>query len=390
MYVEREITQRFRKIAEHYGVVAVVGPRQAGKTTFLKEMIKGVNASYVLFDDPDARELFEADVKKFRMQYLDGYDIGVLDEIQYCKNAGINLKYLVDTGSKLWITSSSEILLRKEVLSYLVGRVSIIRLYPFSFTEFLRAKRVRSLSKGMMKRFAWEHILYGGFPRIVLTDDIEMKKVMLRDLYETMILKDVARTFSLNDIEAVERVVTYLAINTCTVLSYTSICKHLDISFQTLKKYLDALEKSYFIKLIRPFFTNKTKEITKQPKVCFIDTGLRNVIVKQYPNEPNGRLFENYVFAELIKAGFTPKYWRTKAGAEVDFVVEVEGEIIPVEVKLTSELRADRSLMAFIERYRPQKAFVVTYAGDCGEIEARGCKIKFVDVGGLSNAMMRY
>ena len=139
MYVERDIKNKFEIIAKIYPIVALVGPRQAGKTTFLKEQAKNLNSSYLLFDDPDIKEIFEEDIKKFEKQYIEGKEISILDEVNYCKDAGGKLKYLADTDKKVWLTSSSEVILNKEVLSFLVGRVSILRLYPFSLNEFLKA-----------------------------------------------------------------------------------------------------------------------------------------------------------------------------------------------------------------------------------------------------------
>src|SRR4030042_1662787 len=121
MYIERDVRGKFEKLNKIYPVLAIVGARQSGKTTFLKEQLKKLKASYLLFDDPDIRDLFEQDIKKFEKQYIEGYQTSVLDEVHYCKDAGRKIKYLADTGRKLWITSSSEILLSKEVLSFLVG-----------------------------------------------------------------------------------------------------------------------------------------------------------------------------------------------------------------------------------------------------------------------------
>src|SRR3990167_4471082 len=119
IYIERSLKGRFDKVKNNYPVIALVGPRQAGKTTFLREQAKGLKHNYVLFDDPDARNLFETDIKKFEKQYIEGNEITILDEVHYCKEAGRNIKYLADNGNKLWITSSSEIILRKDILSYL-------------------------------------------------------------------------------------------------------------------------------------------------------------------------------------------------------------------------------------------------------------------------------
>ena len=180
MYVNRHASKLFDKVFGAYSIVAVVGARQAGKTTFLKEQVKQLNAQYVLFDDPDAKKMFEEDVKKFENQYIKGHEVTILDEVQNCKDAGSKIKYLADLGYKLLLTSSSEILLGKEILSYLVGRVSIIRMWPFLFEEFLEAKKQKELTRQILERSVWEHAVYGGYPKAVLSDDVELKKIVLK------------------------------------------------------------------------------------------------------------------------------------------------------------------------------------------------------------------
>ena len=384
-YVEREIKEKFEKLIDVYGAIALVGARQSGKTTFLKRQMRGYNASYILFDDPDAKDLFESDIKKFEIQYIEGHDIAILDEIQYCKDAGSKLKYLVDNGRKLWITSSSEILLSKEILSYLVGRVSILRLYPFSLREFLSAKNIKVVTETTLKRAIWEHAIYGGYPKVVLEKDIEVKRILLRDLYETMLLKDVARNFSISDIGTLERLSKYLSLSISEILSYERLSASLDVSFKTIKRYLDAMEKSYLIKRVQPFYTNKKKELTKQPKIFFVDTGLRNAIANHY--ELDGKLFENYVFTELLKLDLEPKYWRTKSKAEVDFVVEIDGKILPIEVKLRYDGKIEKSLRSFISTYKPENAIIVNYEGIKDEIMVDKCKISVIDVNDLPKVL---
>lgn len=391
MYVRRTVREKFDKITKNYNMVAVVGARQAGKTTFLKKQIENINSSYVLFDDPDARSFFEEDIKKFEKQYISSHLVSVLDEVQYCKDAGRKLKYLVDSDHKLWITSSSEIILSKEILSYLVGRVSIIRLFPFSFNEFLTAKGQRELTANIVERMVWEHVNYGGYPKVVLTEDIDMKKTILGDLYDTMLLKDVARTFSIDDIRSLEEFSKYLAFSIGDILSYDKISSNLNISFQTVKKYLDAMEKSYLIYRVLPFFTNKKKEIVKQPKVYFVDTGLRNSVVKHFDINIDGKLFENYVLSELLKMGFTPKYWRTKTKIEVDFIVEVDNRIIPIEVKIHANIgKIERSLRSFIETYKPNTAIVLTLKGKNGKVTVNGCEVIYTDISNLEKVILNF
>ncbi|MFB6089373.1 MAG: ATP-binding protein [Candidatus Aenigmatarchaeota archaeon] len=379
MYVKRDIEEYFDKVSSIYDIIAIVGARQAGKTTLLRKKLGENNGKYISLDDPDARELFNEDIKKFEKQYVDGEGITGIDEVQYGSDAGMKLKYLADKGNKLWVTSSSEIILGKDVLSYLVGRVSIIKLFPFSLKEFQRASGIKSLTKKIKERIVWEHINYGGYPKVILTDDSEMKKVILRDLIETMILKDVSRTFSIDDIDSLEKLVRYLAINTGALVSYEGITSSLGISFQTLRKYLKAMEKSYIITVVSPFYTNKSKELIKKPKIYFVDTGLRNAIVKRSFKEFQGTIFENYVLTELMKSGFSLKYWRTKGKTEVDFIIEMDDSIVPIEVK-TSANKIGKNLKSFIKTYKPERAFIVSYKGKGGQMEFEGCKISFVDI----------
>ena len=391
MYVERAIKERFLKASRLNNVVFIVGPRQSGKTTFLREQGQGL-ASYVLFDDPDARELFDKDVKAFENQYLQNGKPTILDEIQYAKEAGSKLKYLADTGRKLWITSSSQTMLGKEVIGWLVGRASILTLYQFSFEEFLAAKNQRETTETIILRLVDEHMRYGGYPKIVLEAEKDNKEMLLKDLYQTMVFRDVARMFNIEDLGAVERLAVYLSHRVGDMLVYNKICSDLSLSFQSVKKYIDAMEKSYIIKRVSPFYKNKLNEIIKQPKLYFIDTGLRNAIANDFALriESRGKLFENYVFSELIKAGIELNFWQSKSGAEVDFVAKVGNEIIPVEVKLKeNDLRVERSMQSFIDEYAPSRGFIVFREGKIGEIEKHGCKIKFVHLPKLL-AELRY
>jgi predicted AAA+ superfamily ATPase len=387
MYVERKIREKFEKISKIYAIVALVGARQAGKTTFLKEEMKKIKSSYLLFDDPDVRNLFDEDIKKFEKQYIEGFELTVLDEVQYCKNAGINLKYLADRGHKMWVTASSEMILNKEVLSYLVGRVSILKLYPFSFNEFLVAKGQKALNTSISKRYIWEHLTYGGYPKVVLIEDIEVKKTILRDLYDTMILKDIARVFSIEDIKSLEEFTKYLALNSGNLISYENAIRDLKISFQTIKKFISAMEKSHLISVIVPFYKNNLHEITKRPKIYFVDTGLRNVILNNFSSEIDGKTFENYVLSEIIKLGLPIRYWRTKAKSEVDFIVENEKGIIPVEVKLNSNGKIEKSLRAFIDIYKSKKAIIVQYSGENKKHKVNGCEVIFTDLIGLKKEL---
>lgn len=379
-YVERNLKKTFKETAKNHKVTAVVGPRQSGKTTFLKKRLMNKNASYVLFDDPDAKELFEENIKGFEQQYIEGYDVTGLDEIQYCERAGENLKYLADTDNTLWITSSSETILKKDVLSYLVGRVSINKLYPFNFGEFLRAKEIKALTEKRKTRLIKQHCMFGGYPNIVLTRSKQAKLDILSNLYETMLLKDVAQTFSISSIDTLKKLVKYLSFQTAQMIKYEKISDKLDVGFKTVKNYLTALEQSYILERVKPFYKNKQKEIVKRPKIFFLDNGLLNYTRNDFESGVDGSVFENYVFTELIKQNNEIKYWRTKSKVEVDFIVREE---TPIEVKKTSRNKIPSGLKSFIRRYNPDKAYVVHYEGENKSKTFRDTEVIFTDIHSL-------
>ncbi len=366
--------------------MAVVGPRQSGKTTLLRKMMPK-DASYVLFDDPVARRLFEERLEEFAVQYIKDRPLAVLDEVQYCSEAGTRLKYLVDMGSKLWVTSSSEVLLGRDVLSFLVGRVSVHRLLPFNLREFLRAKGQRVLTPEIEEDRVREHMTFGGYPNVVLAEGADLKAKLLADLHLTMVMRDMARTFSIRNLGDIEWLSLYLAQDPGAPLKIDDLASHLGVSRPTVKKYLDAMEKSYLIHLMKPFYTNKRKELVKQQRVYFLDTGMRNAIAKEFQKVPTGHLFENYVMTELLKMGFAPKYWRTKSKAEVDFVVEKGGEVVPIEVKLHVVRKVGTGLRSFIDRYTPETAIVVGLMGEEGSKVVKGCEVRFVRVASLWREM---
>ncbi|MBV6512664.1 MAG: hypothetical protein FMNOHCHN_02178 [Ignavibacteriaceae bacterium] len=384
MYVKRELEPAFRKLQDLYPVIALVGPRQAGKTTFLKEALAS-DKNYLLFDDPDVRDIFNTDIKSFEKQYLHKAEVSILDEVHVAAEPGQKLKYLADSGYKIWITASSELLLSHEVLSYLVGRVSVIRLFPFSYKEYLTAKNIYAFTDQIILRETIEHIRFGGYPKVVTTADISLKRILLRDLYETMILKDIAKTFNLLDFSAIEKLTAYFAINTGGQVTIENLAQNVGISSVTIKKYLEAMEKSYLLRLVKPFFNNKTKELTKQPKVYFMDTGMRNTVRNNFDEDGLG--FENYVLTELIKHGFNPKYWRTKTKLEIDFIIETGNAVIPVEVKI-SETSIGSSMKSFIHEYKPKHAFITLLKGNNFNLEYEGCTVSFVKTNQLINHLL--
>jgi len=259
-YVERELVKEFETYRALTRGLALTGPRQAGKTTFLRHHAPQ-NAQYLLFDDPDLADLFTNAFDQFRIKYPQEHLI--LDEIHQVPDAGRRVKYLIDTGRTVWLTDSSEQGLAP-LLGALVGRVTTFTLYPFSFAEFVTAKGGVPAER---ERFLWEHRRYGGYPRVVLAT--EERERLLHEIAETTLLKDVLASFRLSSPTSLKRLVKHLALLAGQQLSYDTLSESTGLSYRQLKEYVGALEASNLVRTVTPFFTNKQKELVKQPKIYF-------------------------------------------------------------------------------------------------------------------------
>lgn len=219
-----------------------------------------------------------------------------------------------------------------------------------------------------------------------MVDDFSVKRTLLQNIYQLYFLKDVANLAKLVEDWKLKNLVKILAANLGGLVNYTLLAAQANIDFKTLKSYLNFLEKTFIILTISPFFTNKTKEITKSPKIYFWDLGLRNALINSFEpillRRDTGFLLENFVAVRLIEQGFEPHFWRTKAKAEVDFVIPKKEEITPIEVKSAlSQAKISRSLQSFIFHYKPKKGFVANL-NVFGQKKFKTTKVHFVPVFG--------
>lgn len=378
MYIPRFIEDKVRKYLHTPEIIAVIGPCQSGKTTLLSHLQKEMESSRMItFEDVDIRLLFEKDIHTFIDLYVKPSHCLLIDEFQYAREGGQKLKLIFDTvaDKKIFISGSSLIDLTISSVRSLVGRIFTFTLYPLNFSEFLsfrdpdlfllREKAQKEvLSEPLRKRFFSlfeEFLRFGGYPRVVTATDEDEKKEVLKNLVNLYLLRDVRDIIGLVDDYAIVQLIRSLALQIGNVLVYQELQNATGQSAAAVRKYLNMLEKTYVLSLVRPYFTNKRLELVKNPKVYFIDTGLRNAVVGHFQplvlRSDKGALYENHVFSERIKADRQVKFWRTKSGAEVDFVIDSS---VPVEVK--SHLSGPvigKSLYSFIEKYRPEKAYIL-------------------------------
>lgn len=390
MYIKRKLEDDIFKYLAKREILAIIGPRQAGKTTLLRKIQSGLeNSIFLNFEDRDVLELFEQDIKDFAKKYFSHKYI-FIDEFQYSKKGGKGLKYLYDEfpDNKIIISGSSAIDLTIHAIKFLVGRIFVFNLYQLDFEEFLlcrdgnlyavyqEQKKACNLEKGVVGKIIIsnvlskqlgsileEFIIWGGYPRVVLSDDIEEKRIILKNIYNTYFLRDIRDTLGLVDDFKLSKLIRGLSLQIGQLISYNELGTISGYDFISLKKYLNILEKTFICQNVKPFFINKRNEIVKNPKMYFFDTGLRNHVIENFNSfekrEDKGFLFENFVFTQLNKKDLKVNFWRTKSGAEVDFILQYENKKIPLEIKSDfKKMQISKSLGSFMEEYHPEIAIV--------------------------------
>jgi predicted AAA+ superfamily ATPase len=380
MYINRSLEAKINKYLKTPEIIAVTGARQVGKTTLLQQIHQRLdNSLFITFEDVSYRQMFDTDIEAFIELYIKPYKYIFMDEFQYANNGGQQLKLIFDTvrDKKIFISGSSVLDLTIHAVKHLAGRLFAFVLHPVSFEEFLAFKNQElhhyvsdrkanaTFSAIMLEKIyacLEEYIVYGGYPRVLLSPDHEEKKEVLRNILNVYLLRDVRDLIGLADDYKMISLMKALSLQTGNVISYQELSQITSLNFSSLKKNLNLLEKTYIIGLARPFFTNKRIELVKNPKVYFHDTGLRHAVNDDFrPTEKRqdkGALWENFIYAELIKEGIDVKYWRTKSKAEVDFIVN---DKTPVEVKSSpAKTAVGKSLYSYIEKYNPADAYIFT------------------------------
>ena len=381
MYVQRKCEKKVTKYLRTREIIAIVGPRQCGKTTLLRHIFDDLqNAVYLDFEERENLELFEEDIDSFVQSHVKNHDFLFIDEFQYAGEGGKKLKYIFDRHEiKIIISGSSSSELTIKSLQYLVGRVFVFHLYPFSFEEFLSYKNEQVLndfyynpshSGPIIKKinsYLDEFMLFGGYPRVTIADDDEEKRLVLKNIYDTYFLKEIKTIFNLASDFKLSRILNALALQVGGIVNYNELSALVGMNYQELLKHLNVLQKTFITVESRPFFTNKRTELVKSPKIFFIDNGLRNAVIKNFQllkkRTDSGSLRENFAASELIKKDIDLRYWRSKSKAEVDFVIEQNGAIIPVEIKSALlKPQIPRSFASFIAKYQPEKAYIACEA----------------------------
>jgi predicted AAA+ superfamily ATPase len=376
----------------------VIGPRQAGKSTLAWSYLRGRRRPLVLnLEEPTFRAWcrsaigFLGDIAEAGL----APDALFLDEAQHLEEAGLFVKGVVDAkpGFPILVTGSSSFHLLASTRESLAGRARRHVLLPFSLAEVCPPAE-SPLQRRLERDAAWLRLArVGGYPRAWLGEDATGT---LSGLVEAFLLRDASDLLQVERLDAFHTLLRLAAGQIGNLVNLSEWASIAGISVATVSRYLALMEQTHLLRLVASFSGGQRKEVTSARKVFFLDNGLRNALLGQveaaFDLRPDrGALLENLVFTELAKTLPWTKpvrYWRSLSGAEVDFVVELPGGLLAVEVKAAAQSapRVSRSLRSFAAAYRPREAWVVN-AGQDARIELEGVPVRWVPMAVLPEAL---
>jgi len=379
----------------------VVGPRQSGKTTLIWKHLASTTGPRVLGLNLEDRRIRDwcgsaaVFVEDLRTSF-GTLDALFLDEAQHLEEAALFVKGVVDLkpGFPLLVTGSSAFHLRDRTRESLAGRATRTTLFPFAISELLDAEPPLSPAAKDERAAAIldRHVRFGGYPEVWSAEDESGRRLALDGLVEAFLSRDASDLFRVRRPEAMGRLIELAARQSGSLVNLSEWAQILGISRPTAIEYVQMLADAHLVALVPVYARGKRVELTSANKMYFIDTGLRNAVIGDFraPRERTdaGPLLETWVFSELVKR-LGPRgglhYWRTRSGAEVDFVVETAHGPLGFEVKAgaLASPRLSRSSRSFIEAYAPRRFFVINetlrHADRIGRSDVRW--ITFLDLG---------
>lgn len=408
--IERSITREIVKWLDEPEILILSGARQVGKTSILYQLI-----DILLKSDrtrPDEVYYFNldfADISDFLenqsgfLRFLDaekGRNIFVfIDEVQRLPDPGIFIKALQDLRLplKFILTGSSSLDIRTKTHEALTGRKQVFHIEVLSFAEYV--KTVPALASlpaldhqnykiyiDVLNDALRSYGLYGGYPALVLTDDPEKKVLRLNEIFSSYLEKDIAGFMKVENITAFRKLATLLAVQQGGLVNTQELASTLGIHRETIIRYLHYLEETFVIKRLTPLFTNPRTELSKMPKLYFADAGLRNLAMGGFGDlhtrSDTGQIMEGIVASYVFRSRRLSQrlnFWRTKSGAEVDFVISDVNPVKSIEVKSgpLKQVKISRGYRSFLTKYTPQKAILLN-STIWAETEIAGCIVEAV------------
>jgi uncharacterized protein len=336
LMIERTLKTKLKSLAHQFPAIAVLGPRQSGKTTLCQ--LTFPEYKYFSLEDLSIRSLIKEDPKAFLDRYNNEPGI-ILDEVQHIPELFSYMQVYIDKYKKkgyFVVTGSQNFALNEAISQSLAGRIALLTLLPLSIAELKKADLLASnIDQALFK---------GNYPRIYA--DGAQPLDWYRSYIGTYIERDVRQIKNVGDLALFQKFVVLCAGRIGQVLNLTSLSNDVGLSLPTIKQWLSVLEASYIIFFLQPYAGNVGKRLIKSPKLYFYDTGLACNLLsitaadQLFNHYLRGNLFESYIIADLIKQkynhGLHPAiyYWRDQSDYEIDCIMQKGQELIPIEIKV--------------------------------------------------------
>ena len=330
MYIPQKQLENLRSLIQPGKVIVIYGARRVGKTTLLRKFVENLDKEEVLFvngDDITARQFLESQSIENLKDFVGRHKYLIVDEAQYIRNVGLNLKLIVDhiPGIKVIATGSSSFDLAQNVGEPLTGRRYILKLFPLAQIEISNLEKTHETAANLENR-----LIYGSYPEVITLRDNKLREEYLRELVASYLFKDILALEGIRYSDKLVRVLQLVAFQIGNEVSLSEIGRQLAMSKNTVERYLDLLEKVFVIFRLTGFSRNLRKEITKHNRYFFYDVGIRNAVVEMFNplnlRDDTGKIWENYIISEFQKhreyqhQSSRFYFWRTYDKKEIDLI----------------------------------------------------------------------
>ncbi len=378
---------------------AIIGPRQVGKSYLLKEILKNRPGQYISLDDPILRSEIERDPYNYLKSRLQPDQFLFIDEPAKTPAIFDALKMIIDSKgsqpSKICIANSGNYLLLRKIKESLAGRISLMTLHPFSFSELLGGSNDSGLNRLIdskvdaldvpekvdhveINRLRDQMLVWGGYPLPALASERDFRIRWIRDYLTTYVFPILIEQFQIRNLAAFEKFVRLLFIQSGKLLNKNKLALAVGVSQPTIDNFLYQLKAMMLIETFDVYHRNPKKRLVKQNKVIAVDPLLmHNALNTNFSNETAkelqyfGAIYESFISMELLKilhnSGtiFDAYYWRTQDGAEVDVIIEAKGKTFPFEIKAKSRInkRDASGLISFLADHPEIQNGYIIYPG---------------------------
>ena len=355
---KRESVDFIKNVSDTFKVLLITGPRQVGKTTLLLSL-KPNNMNYVTLDDVNLRRQAQEDPKMFLEEHP--WPL-LIDEAQYAPELFSYIKIIVDKEQKnsmYWLTGSQQFHLMKNASDSLAGRVGIINLNSFTYSEIIQNENKKLFDPIDIRKSPkidvndlYKIIYKGGMPELYNNKNIS-QEIFFQGYIDTYISRDVKSLTEIGNEMAFKKFIVSVASRTGEQLNYSSLANDSGISVPTAIKWLSILVTSGIVYLLEPYMSSQLKRITHIPKIIFMDTGLAcylagwNSARDLQLSSSAGHYLESYIISEIVKSynarGIRPNisYYRDKDGKEIDLIFYKNNKLYPFEIKKTASPNSD-------------------------------------------------